>query len=131
MIQKIINIAIKSLVMLVMAVVITACGQTVNESVNPFVTVENGHFVKDGKPYYYVGTNFWYGAILGSEGQGGDRERLAKELDLLKSQGIDNLRILVGSDGEPTRIRRLSMPCDFSRASTTCVSSWVQMVNVV
>ena len=31
MIQKIINIAIKSLVMLVMAVVITACGQTVNE----------------------------------------------------------------------------------------------------
>ena len=100
MIQKIINIAIKSLVMLVMAVVITACGQTVNESANPFVTVENGHFVKDGKPYYYVGTNFWYGAILGSEGQGGDRERLAKELDLLKSQGIDNLRILVGSDGE-------------------------------
>ena len=70
MIQKIINIAIKSLVMLVMAVVITACGQTVNESANPFVTVENGHFVKDGKPYYYVGTNFWYGAILGSEGQG-------------------------------------------------------------
>ena len=100
MIQKIINIAIKSLVMLVMAVVITACGQTVKESTNPFVTVENGHFVKDGKPYYYVGTNFWYGAILGSEGQGGDRERLAKELDLLKSQGIDNLRILVGSDGE-------------------------------
>jgi len=92
--------AMKYLWVLVMAVVITACGQTAKESVNPFVTVENGHFVKDGKPYYYVGTNFWYGAILGSEGQGGDRERLAKELDLLKSQGIDNLRILVGSDGE-------------------------------
>ena len=90
----------KYLWVLVVAVIITACGQTVKESVNPFVTVENGHFVKDGKPYYYVGTNFWYGAILGSEGQGGDRERLAKELDLLKSQGIDNLRILVGSDGE-------------------------------
>lgn len=65
-----------------------------------FVTVENGHFLKDGKPYYYVGTNFWYGAILGSEGQGGDRNRLVKELDYMKKIGIDNLRILVGSDGE-------------------------------
>ena len=35
-----------------------------------FVIVKDGHFEKDGKPYYYVGTNFWYGAILGSEGQG-------------------------------------------------------------
>ena len=38
-----------------------------------FVTVSDGHFLKDGQPYYYVGTNFWYGAILGSEGQGGNR----------------------------------------------------------
>ena len=65
-----------------------------------FVTVKNGHFLKDGKPYYYVGTNFWYGAILGSEGQGGNRGRLVRELDYMKKIGIDNLRILVGSDGE-------------------------------
>ncbi len=65
-----------------------------------FVKVNNGHFERDGKPYYYVGTNFWYGAILGSEGQGGDRKRLCKELDYMKSMGIDNLRILVGADGE-------------------------------
>ena len=65
-----------------------------------FVTVKDGHFVRDGKPYYYVGTNFWYGAILGSEGQGGDRKRLCRELDAMKRMGIDNLRILVGSDGE-------------------------------
>ena len=66
----------------------------------PFVTVKDGHFVRDGRPYYYVGTNFWYGAILGSEGQGGDRKRLGRELDAMKRMGIDNLRILVGSDGE-------------------------------
>lgn len=66
----------------------------------PFVTVSDGHFVRNSKPYYYVGTNFWYGAILGSEGQGGDRERLCRELDAMKEAGIDNLRILVGSDGE-------------------------------
>jgi mannan endo-1,4-beta-mannosidase len=65
-----------------------------------FVTIKNGHFLKDGKPYYYVGTNFWYGAILGSEGQGGNRGRLVRELDYMKKIGIDNLRILVGSDGE-------------------------------
>lgn len=70
------------------------------KGLSDFVHVENGHFVKKGKPYYYVGTNFWYGAILGSEGQGGDRQRLCRELDLMKSMGIDNLRILVGSDGE-------------------------------
>ena len=81
---------------LLAVVCVPAAGQT--ES--PFVKVKDGHFLKDGKPYYYVGTNFWYGAILGSEGQGGDRKRLSRELDLMKKMGIDNLRILVGSDGE-------------------------------
>ena len=60
----------------------------------------DGQFVRDGKPYYFVGTNFWYGAILGSEGEGGNRERLHKELDFLKCIGINNLRVLVGADGE-------------------------------
>ena len=68
---------------------------------NSFVHVNaNGQFIRNGKPYYYVGTNFWYGAILGSEGEGGNRERLHKELDFLKSIGINNLRVLVGADGE-------------------------------
>lgn len=60
----------------------------------------DGQFVRDGKPYYFVGANFWYGAILGSEGEGGNRERLHKDLDFLKSIGINNLRVLVGADGE-------------------------------
>ena len=89
---------LKLLITLLMAsITLPMMGQT---DKNKFVTVDNGHFMKDGKPYYYVGTNFWYGAILGSEGQGGDRKRLVKELDFMKKIGIDNLRILVGSDGE-------------------------------
>lgn len=64
------------------------------------IRVENGQFIRHGKPYYFVGTNFWYGAILGSEGEGGNRERLHKELDFMKSQGIENLRILIGGEGE-------------------------------
>ena len=82
------------LTLLFAAVTMSALGQT------KFVTVKDGHFLRNGQPYYYVGTNFWYGAILGSEGQGGDRQRLTKELDLMAQMGIDNLRILVGSDGE-------------------------------
>lgn len=65
-----------------------------------FVTVQNGGFYCKGKPYKYVGTNFWYGAILASTGEGGDRTRLAKELNFLKKNGITNLRILVGGDGD-------------------------------
>lgn len=64
-----------------------------------FITVENGQFIKNGRPYYYIGTNFWYGAILGSEGEGGNRGRLIAELDSLVAIGVDNLRILVGADG--------------------------------
>jgi mannan endo-1,4-beta-mannosidase len=67
--------------------------------INPFVMVENGHFTVSGKPYYYIGANYWHGAILGSEGRGGNRSRLLKELDLMKAHGIDNLRVLAGADG--------------------------------
>ena len=64
-----------------------------------FVTVQNGEFVRDGEKVTFVGTNFWYGPIIASEGRGGDRDRLHRELDTLKAIGVTNLRILVGSDG--------------------------------
>ncbi len=72
-----------------------------------FVKVEDGKFICDNYPSHFIGTNFWYGAILGSEGTGGDRARLEAELDTLKALGITNLRVLVGGDGPdgvPTRI---------------------------
>lgn len=64
-----------------------------------FVKQKGGQFEIGDKPYYFIGTNFWYGAILGSTGQGGNRDRLLKELDFLKENGINNLRVLVGADG--------------------------------
>ncbi len=90
--------------------VMTSCGQASTSYVadGRFVSIEDGHFVCDDQPYYYVGANFWYGAILASEGQGGNRARLAVELDSLESIGVDNLRILVGADGEnglPSRVQ--------------------------
>lgn len=73
---------------------------TTKQSKNEFVRVENGEFVIGDSVYRYIGTNFWYGAILASQGNGGNRERLIAELDKLQETGIDNLRILVGGDGE-------------------------------
>lgn len=72
-----------------------------------FVRVQDGAFTQNGKKISFIGTNFWYGAILASEGRGGDRSRLAKELDTLKALGITNLRVLAGAegpDGVPSRI---------------------------
>lgn len=72
---------------------------SISASNNGFVTQKEGHFFLNGKPYYYIGTNYWYGAILGSKGEGGNRKQLQKDLDYMKSQGITNLRVLVGADG--------------------------------
>lgn len=88
------------LLMALSAILFSCVTETRKTQSRDFVRVEHGQFIRQGKPYYYVGANFWYGAILGSEGQGGDRERLCQELDSMKSIGIDNLRILVGSDGQ-------------------------------
>lgn len=64
----------------------------------PRITVKGNQFFKGDKPYSYVGTNYWYGSLLASKSIG-DRDRLGRELDLMKKNGIDNLRILVGAEG--------------------------------
>lgn len=62
------------------------------------IKVVDGQFLRDGSPYYYIGTNFWYGPILASDGEGGNMERLKGELDCLKGLGVENLRIIAGAD---------------------------------
>ena len=64
-----------------------------------FTIVKDGHFERGGRVQKFIGTNFWYGPILASEGRGGDISRLVKELDALKELGLVNLRVLVGGDG--------------------------------
>jgi mannan endo-1,4-beta-mannosidase len=68
-----------------------------NFSAQNFIKVNNNHFIKNGKPYYFIGTNYWYGGMLGTKN--GNRERLKKELDELKSLGITNLRVMATAEG--------------------------------
>lgn len=65
-----------------------------------FVAIENGQFMVRNKVYYFTGANYWYAFYLGLEkdcakGIG----RLRKELDFLKSQNIQNIRVLAGVEG--------------------------------
>ncbi len=91
---NIMNRTLKTIVLGLSALMLAACSGR-----SGFVTVKNGQFYRDGKPYSYIGTNFWYGPILASDGRGGDIARLQMELDALKELGIGNLRVLVGADG--------------------------------
>ena len=66
-----------------------------------FVRVEGTRFTIDGKPYRYIGANYWYGGLLATNGEKG-KTRLKTELDFLKKNGVTNLRIMVGAEGLTT-----------------------------
>lgn len=73
----------------------TAFGQT------GFVKVDGTQLTIDGKPYRYMGANYWYGGLLATNGLAG-KKRVITELDFLKKNGITNLRIMVGAEGLTT-----------------------------
>jgi len=73
-----------------------------------FIKIRGTQFIHNGRPYYFAGTNMWYGCYLGSPGSTGDRPRLLRELDSLKAHGIGNLRVLAAS--EESYIRRSVKP---------------------
>lgn len=65
-----------------------------------FVSTDGYRFLLNNKPYYFVGTNYWYGSLLGlEEDPKRGIQRLRRELDFLKANGITNLRLLGGAEG--------------------------------
>jgi mannan endo-1,4-beta-mannosidase len=62
-----------------------------------FVKRMGNHFMLNGKVYRYIGANYWYGGSLANTEQG--KQRVKKELDFLKKNGVENLRVLAGAEG--------------------------------
>lgn len=75
------------------------CGSTLAQNLG-FVTVRGVQLISAGKPYYFVGTNYWYGSLLGLEkDKKRGIERLRRELDFLKRNGVTNLRLMGAAEG--------------------------------
>ncbi len=65
-----------------------------------FVRRVGSRLLLDGQPYYFIGANYWQGALLatGRFGKAG-RERVRRELSFLAGRGVKNLRIVAGAEG--------------------------------
>src|SRR6218665_4125347 len=65
-----------------------------------FIKREGTQFMTEGKPYRFIGANYWYGALLGIPSRSdANRKRLESELSFLAEKGVANLRILAGGGG--------------------------------
>lgn len=92
---------------LVAGILFSGCGSKNIDEEGEFIVVKNGAFEWKGNPYHFLGTNFWYAINLASTGEGGNRDRLLRELDRLDSMGLKNLRIVAGSEGPDTEPYRM------------------------
>lgn len=86
---------------------------TISLAQTGFVKTRGHQFTLDNQPYYYIGANYWYGGHLGlekSDVRGIDRMR--RELDFLKKNGVTNLRVLAAVEGSGiiTGVNRVESP---------------------
>ena len=81
-----------------------------NTTAQPFFVKRQQHnFTINNKRYHFIGANMWYANLLAMpDEKNGNRKRLLQELDFLQQQGITNLRILVGAEGENKRINGIT-----------------------
>jgi mannan endo-1,4-beta-mannosidase len=65
-----------------------------------FVSRKGTRFMLNGRPWYYIGTNYWYGGLLPLQADSvRGIGRLRRELDFLQAHGVRNLRVLAGAEG--------------------------------
>jgi mannan endo-1,4-beta-mannosidase len=92
---------------LALPAIVTGCHGLQNKSAaggksaRNFVAVRTGRFELGGRPYFFVGTNLWYGCYLSDAKLSGGRRRMIRELDRLQAIGVTNLRLLAGSETSP------------------------------
>lgn len=81
--------------------------QSLPDFAKSFVQKRNTQLFHNGQPYYFIGTNFWYGMNLGIANNPDHRARLIRELDRLEEMGVNNLRIMAASEGPDTEPWRM------------------------
>ncbi len=65
-----------------------------------FVTTHKHQLWLNGEPYYFTGTNYWYGPLLGMDKNNtAALQRLRNELDFLQKNGVTNLRVMAAVEG--------------------------------
>ena len=81
----------------------TGCAHlaTGSKRADEFVSIRNGQFQLRGRPYFYIGSNLWYGCYVSDAALPGGRQRLVRELDQMHQLGVNNLRLLAGSETSP------------------------------
>ncbi len=77
-----------------------SCGHKESRGPFSFFKVQNQAFVKNDSFHFIKGANYWYGGHIACTDSG--LERLRSELDFMKNQGINNLRIMALSEGDST-----------------------------
>ncbi|MBC7617302.1 MAG: cellulase family glycosylhydrolase [Pedobacter sp.] len=85
--------SMKTLAILLISAVLFSCSAK-----RDFVKVQDTNFTVNKNPYYFVGSNFWYGAYLAADAPFGNRAGLIRELNQLQKLGIKNLRIAAASE---------------------------------
>ena len=84
------------------ALFIGACSDRKTETNNlqEIVVIKDGKFYKNKLPYFIKGCNYWYGGYLAKIQDTTGHNRLKLELDFLREQGINNVRVMVSSEGD-------------------------------
>lgn len=96
----------------IVILLLALCGP-VAKAQTGIVKVKGHQFMINGKPYHYIGANYWYGGLPSViKGEAG-KKRLQTELDFLKKNGVTNLRVMVGAEGiseYPFRVAESDQP---------------------
>ncbi len=72
--------------------------KTSKSSKSEFVRVRAGRFELNDKLYCYIGTNIWFGCYLCAPSLPDGQKRFLRELDQLQKLGVNNIRLLAGSE---------------------------------